>query len=196
MKKNKPKIIDEILARKDNPNWILTYYSRLQKDIRYQLFTDKQTAVDWACTNKGRMEESYPIIQIWPIEEKVEKGRLKTTDLMVVKIELIDPSTGNVLCAKTGMFDTGSDIVTFPYDPEICKSLMNSMTELNGEWVPIVYAKLRINGVLLPSIYKIEMERDQDSCAIGLPPMQDLMALNRPKANEILQQIATSLVEP
>jgi hypothetical protein len=184
---NKEKI--EIEKSEGKLNCVITYYDRIRNDTMYELFADEQEAIKWAYEN---MEDSFPFIK----GRSEERGELTIADFMIVKIELIHPSsTGEVLCERFGIADTAAEIASFPYEPKIFSSLIHSVAWVNNDkFVPIVLAKLRIDGVLLPKTYKIELENDKDAAAIGIPQMNDLMHMRDEKMREIMQETLNILM--
>jgi hypothetical protein len=58
--------------------------------------------------------------------------------------------------------------------------MIHSKTRLNDKWVPVVYGQLIINGEKLRTIYPIELEKDSDWCAIGIPQIRKLKSTVEP----------------
>ncbi len=161
-------------------NYALTYCHEKTGKMDVELFRDEQKALKWVHKNKHRMEKHSPFIKIWPLHKDNNHG-LMTQDLMTNDIALINPAVRvrrkrkgknraekRIISEGKGIFDTGADIASFPYDPESTDVLIHSTAKFNGKWHPIVYGHLSINGEESKKIYEVELEEDRDWRAFGI----------------------------
>ena len=161
----------------------LLYMDATTKEIQYKKFEDKQSALQWIHQSENRsiLGNDFPYINVGHFEKKTD---LDITDLKVIDVELIDPTTGNVLAKEKAAPDTGATVSTFAYDPETFKPLIKSIRTINGKKMPIVYAKLKIDGEELGRIFEVELENDPEEqsegdkwYAIGIVQIQELSEL-------------------
>ncbi|XP_028412840.1 uncharacterized protein LOC114535729 [Dendronephthya gigantea] len=168
---NEKEIFEECKQRPDEDalNHVI-FYRDEEKCLRYDLIHDEQQAV----VMLQKKQILFCRIFDLPNEKNAQNSHLTTATLPVVDIELIDPFTNEVKFKGKAKLDTGSDVTSVPLDLKTAKSFVNSFTDINGELVRIVYCKLKIDGILYHGVHEIEVEKDLDWCAIGLPHMSGL----------------------
>ena len=131
----------------------------------YKLCHDKRQAVSM-CQNR-----QVSLCGIFSLPSKQNTHKLTTKSLPKISVELIDPNTKKVIFKGIALFDTGADVASVPLDREKIKSLVRSFTEINNKLVPIIYLEIKVNGYLVDGVHEIEIEKDRDWCAIGLPQL-------------------------
>ena len=194
---NRKKIYGE---RKDaNLTCTLLYKKAADKTWHYKNFNDEQSALQWIHQpeNKAILGETCPFINVGVLKTGTTGSDVDVKDLEISDVEIIDPTTSNVLAKEKALPDTGAEVAYFAFDPVKFKPLIKSMVTINGETKPIAYARLRIDGEELNRIYEIELENDpeeqseKEKCnAFGVVHLQ---ALSERTRNDIMEKIASVL---
>ena len=182
--KNKQKFQEEMEQLQSNCT--LLYTEKMENKIRYKIFKNEQRALEWAYENSHIFDRRRGITT----KQAKKNDALKVTDLKIIKVELINPATGEACATQMGAFDTGADGASYPCDPDAFKSLIHGAANINDEIIPIVYAKLRIDGQMLNHIFEIDIEEDAEWCAIGL---EQIAKLDARAVTRVMQGIAEKL---
>ncbi|XP_028412883.1 uncharacterized protein LOC114535762 isoform X12 [Dendronephthya gigantea] len=177
--KKEKEISEKLEERSDKEalNYVFVYQDD-EKGFTYSFCRNKEQGVIML------QKKQKSLCAIFHLPGKRKREKLTTKNLANINVELIDPFTEKVILRVKAVFDSGADIASFPLNRQKMKSLVNSFTVLNDMLVPIVYAKIKVNGYLLDGVHEIEIEEDQDWYAIGLP---QFARLNMKTKKEILK---------
>ena len=186
---NKKNIYKE---RKKDPNLtcIIIYKDETDKMWSYKLFKDKESALRWIhhSENRAVLGDRLPYINVGIFKTQTSESDIEITDLKNINVAVVNPTTGKVLAKVIAAIDNAAELATYAYDPDIFRTLIMSTRKINGKRVPIVYARLIIDGKELSEIFEIELENDPEvQCAqklwyaLGLQQIQKLPKETRTK---------------
>ena len=146
--------------------------------LGWKACSDTQAALTWLYD----VEMHGQLRKFFRLKQFDDVRKVKVNDFRFIDLQLINPRNDEVLLQMRGAYDSCADIASFPHKKKMTK-LFHSLSRINGELKPVVYAKLGIDGHVPEKIYEVQMEMGNSWCAIGVPQMRDL---NEAKVNQII----------
>ena len=148
---------------------VITYRHQEDGVLKWQAFPNRQEALTWLYDNCDRLTRFFCLKQF------EEKRKPMVNNFRTIDVQMINPGNDKVLSKKTlGAYDSCADLAAFPYKQADMNDLFHTMSWVNGKLKPVVYAKLKVDDLLLKPIYEVQLENRSDWCAIGIPQMMDL----------------------
>lgn len=172
----------------DSGNRCVILFYRNDGSLDWKACPDTQAALTWLYD----VEMHDKLRKFFCLKQFDEERKVKVKNFRSIDLQLINPRNDEVLSQMHGAYDSCADIASFPFKKEMTE-LFHSLSWINDELKPVVYAKLRIDGHVPEQIYEVQMEMGNRWCAIGVPQMRDL---NEAKVNQIMDDTRAKYLTP